>query len=99
MVLLQQTDLQYHFSSRVKPWVHYVPLSYTAADLVEKVKWLQEHDDLARQIARNGWNFGQSYLRLEDYYCYAAAALYEVSQVESDDALQPYSKLTPIFKS
>ena len=96
VLMLQETDLQYHFSARLKPWVHYVPLSYTAADIVEKVKWLQEHDDLARQIAKNGWNFGQSYLRLEDYYCYAATALHEISQVESEEAKQPFSQLTPV---
>jgi hypothetical protein len=97
VLLLQETDLQYHFSARLKPWVHYVPLSYTAADIVEKVKWLQEHDDLARQIAKNGWNFGQSYLRLEDYYCYAATALHEISQVETDEAKYPFSQLTPVL--
>ena len=91
VVLLQETEVQHFFSARLKPWVHYVPLSYTASDLVEKVLWLKKNDHIAREIARNGKVFGQSYLRLEDYYCYAAQALYSFGQVMTEEALVPYS--------
>lgn len=92
VVLLQETDVQYFFSARLKPWVHYVPLSYTASDLVEKIRWLKQNDQIAREIARNGRIFGQSYLRLEDYYCYAAQALNSFGQVMTEEALVPYSR-------
>jgi hypothetical protein len=81
VILLQQTSYLTHFSQRLRPWVHYVPISFTAADIVEKILWLKSHDSLARKIAINGWNFGKSYLRLEDYYCYTASALVEISKV------------------
>ena len=98
VVLLQELDIVYHFQSRLRPWVHYVPLSYSAADLAEKIEWLRQNDDLARQIARNGWAFGKSYLRLEDHYCYAARALEEVGRrgVRVPEALLPFKpKLLP----
>ena len=98
VVLLQELDIIYHVQGRLKPWVHYVPLSYTAADLVEKIEWLRHNDDLARQIARNGWAFGRSYLRLEDHFCYAARALEEVGRtgIYAPEALQPFNpKLLP----
>jgi len=87
VVLMQETDLVYHFSARLRPWVHFVPLSYSGADLIDKIKWLRANDDLARQIAKNGYAFGQSFLRLEDYYCYAAAALEAVGEVVDSSAL------------
>ena len=82
VILLQTTNFRYHFSARLIPWVHYVPLSYSSADLIEKIEWLQRHDDLAQQIAENGRNFGKSYLRFEDYFCYVGAALQLVARLE-----------------
>jgi hypothetical protein len=47
----------------------------SAADVVEKIEWLKSHDKEAQQIALNARNFGLSYLRLEDQYCYVATLL------------------------
>ena len=82
VILLQSTNFRYHFSARLIPWVHYVPLSYSSGDLIEKIEWLQSHDHLAQQIAENGKNFGKSYLRMEDYLCYVGAALQLVARLE-----------------
>ena len=92
VVLLQETSYLYHFTQRLRPWVHYVPVSFTLSDLYEKVEWLRAHDVQARQIARNGRAFGLSYLRLEDYYCYVAAVLKAFSDVADKDALQPFDQ-------
>ncbi len=91
VILLQESDILYHFSPRLKPWVHYVPLSYTAADVIEKIEWLKSHDHVARRIARNGYVFGKSYLRLEDYYCYIAQGLHAFGRVMTSNALVPYN--------
>lgn len=81
VLLFTQSHLHYHISLQLRPWVHYVPISYSGADVVAKVQWLQEHDDLARQIAINGRNFGASYLRMEDYLCYSATVLSALGDV------------------
>ena len=65
----------YTFSSRLVPYVHYIPISYTGGDIVEKVQWLRENDVIAQKIIQNAQNFASSYLRLEDHYCYMATAL------------------------
>lgn len=92
VVLLQESEFSYHFSARLKPWVHYVPLSYSAADLTEKILWLKKHDDLAQKIARNARTFGDSYLRLEDQFCYAATVMQKLGHVmNGSDALQPFN--------
>lgn len=89
VILLQESPFRWHFSARLQPWVHYVPVSYSAADLARKVAWLQSHDKEAQQLAENARNFGRSYLRLEDYLCYAAHAMEAVAEVVLPDALIP----------
>ena len=42
------------------------------------------------RLARNARNFGASYLRLEDYYCYAASALDAVAEIADLSALIPF---------
>ena len=64
VVLLAKSPFSYHFSSRLVPWVHYVPLSFSASDLVQKIEWLRDNDGMARQLALNAKNFGKSYLRM-----------------------------------
>lgn len=51
------------------------------ADVAEKVQWLRDNDDLAKQIAYNARVFASSYLRLEDHYCYIASALYTLGKI------------------
>ena len=89
--MLQSTDFSYHFSARLRPWVHYVPLTYTTADLIEKVEWLRAHDGMARQLADNARHFGVSHLRMEDYFCYAGAAFSLLGDLEKgSEVLQPF---------
>lgn len=52
----------YSVESLLEPYVHYVPVRYDLSDLIEKVSWLQQHDDEARNIARNAISFAQRYL-------------------------------------
>eukprot|EP01034_Spumella_vulgaris_P027795 gene27795-34570_t len=95
VILLQHSEFEYHFSARLKPWVHYVPLTYSAADIVEKIEWLKAHDKEAQQIATNARNFGLSFLRMEDQYCYIATLLDTLAELEKDtDATVPFDYLT-----
>lgn len=38
----------------LEPWVHYIPLDLDLTDIVEKVQWMLDHDEEARQIAVRG---------------------------------------------
>jgi len=72
-------------------WNPCFPLSFTEADIVDKIKWLIAHDHIAKRIAKNTENFSNSYLRLEDYYCYVATALDTITTLEVDsDVLYSY---------
>eukprot|EP00930_Biecheleria_cincta_P003029 TRINITY_DN10396_c0_g2_i1.p1 TRINITY_DN10396_c0_g2~~TRINITY_DN10396_c0_g2_i1.p1 ORF type:complete len:569 (+),score=76.91 TRINITY_DN10396_c0_g2_i1:31-1707(+) len=56
--------------SLMKPFVHYVPILYDLSDLVERLDWLREHDDEAKQIAHNGAAFAQRYLTCDSNIYY-----------------------------
>lgn len=99
VILLQESPFIYHFSPRLKPWVHYVPLSYSAADVIDKVEWLQEHDEAASSIARNAKVFGKSFLRLEDTFCYLATALQAIGKLQNGTSvLQPFDPVLYSFE-
>lgn len=92
VILLQTTEFEYHFSARLKPWIHYVPISYNTADIISKVEWLKKHQHMAYKIAQNAKIFGESYLRLEDYYCYIATTLKTLGDYfKGTDALHPFN--------
>jgi len=54
VVLLVNSNLQFHFSGKLLPWVHYVPLANSGADLAAKVRYLIENDHIAEKISENG---------------------------------------------
>jgi hypothetical protein len=93
VVLLQDpTPHYYHFSYHLKPWVHYVPIAYNLADLIDKIEWLKQNGNLARQIVANAQAFAKSHLRLEDYFCFVANALETMSDhVNGTSAAEPFS--------
>jgi hypothetical protein len=42
------------YYDRLKPWVNYVPVLADMSDLIEKIHWLREHDEVARAIGKGG---------------------------------------------
>lgn len=69
------------FIGQLVPWKHYIPLAYDFSDLEDRIKWLQEHDDEARQIALNGMEFMKSFSKRQDMLCYTGLALLEYSNL------------------
>jgi hypothetical protein len=92
VILIREGLPRHHFANRMKPWVHYVPLSFSGSDLLEKVLWLKKNDALAKQIAANGHAFGKSYLRLEDYLCYMSTMMRMLSELQKNsDVLEAFT--------
>jgi hypothetical protein len=52
----------------LEPWIHYVPLNDMSTDVEEKMQWIIDHDDEARQIAE------RSSLWIEDLVFHPDAA-------------------------
>ncbi|KAJ8960819.1 hypothetical protein NQ318_020115 [Aromia moschata] len=56
----------------LKPWVHYVPVEADASkeELQELIEFAVRHDDIAREIAENGYNAIWNHLTMRDVVCY-----------------------------
>ena len=48
------------YYDRLVPWTHYVPVSSDLSDLEDKVRWVLDNDDCAREIGNAGFLFAQS---------------------------------------
>jgi Glycosyl transferase family 90 len=42
------------YYDRLRPWVNVVPVETDMSDLVEKITWLRDHDEIARRIGQAG---------------------------------------------
>lgn len=71
-----------------------MPVSFALDDVVEKVEYLIANDHLARRIAANGRAFADSYLRLEDHFCYIATALDTLGYaLKGSEILEPFDPI------
>ena len=52
VVLMQASGVNEWFEPLLRPWVHYVPVASTLANLSDAVVWAREHQPEARAIAR-----------------------------------------------
>ena len=72
VILKHETEYQEFFYGNLRPFVHYVPLSSTLADLEQKLDWLTNNDAAAERIAENAFQYAMKYF--DDYHisCYMA---------------------------
>lgn len=61
VMMPEPTLISWAMEERLEPWVHYVPIHVdtrtpvpAATDVEQKMQWIVDHDDQARQIARAG---------------------------------------------
>lgn len=60
------------FYPAMKPWIHYIPVEANASKekLKEIIEFAMAHDDLAKEIAENGYKFIWGNLRMKEVICY-----------------------------
>ncbi|XP_059154251.1 protein O-glucosyltransferase 2-like [Physella acuta] len=69
-IFKQDSEYYEHFYNDLIPNVHYIPLKHDLSDVLEKVKWAREHDDLVQKIAQNGQQYAREHLNPADVLCY-----------------------------
>ena len=67
------------------PWVHYVPIAEDFSDLLDKVRWLREHDDYARSIVEHASAFADAYLTKQAAKEQFAAILSRYADLQAPD--------------
>lgn len=73
LIFMQKTPCQEFFAPLLRPMVHYVPVRNDLGDLVEKIRWVQENDNEAREIAANAADFAATWLTQAAWMAYAEA--------------------------
>lgn len=63
------------FEAGLVPGIHYLPVKRDLSDLLPAIKWAQEHDEQARQIAEEGRAFAKESITRDDMLFYAYKAL------------------------
>lgn len=69
-IMITHPDNMYWFSKFLKPMKNYVPVKYDLSDLDEKIEWLVQNDDKAKEIAENALKFSKIVFSPDFQRCY-----------------------------
>ncbi|KAK9704414.1 Glycosyl transferase family 90 [Popillia japonica] len=60
------------FYPALKPWIHYIPVDAKATkqEIRELIEFVKNNDDIAREIAENGYQMIWDNLKMKDVSCY-----------------------------
>lgn len=83
--LKQESDEVQYFYSALLPFVHYVPIQNDMSDLLEKIRWAQEHDGECRTIAENARSFALHHLMPNQIYSYLYWVLEKYASLQTFD--------------
>ncbi|KIM61728.1 glycosyltransferase family 90 protein, partial [Scleroderma citrinum Foug A] len=64
------SDCGFENYSRIAPWVHYVPIQISYADLYDALAFFRTHGDLAESIATQGKEWSRNFWKKEDMAAY-----------------------------
>ncbi|KAJ3345712.1 hypothetical protein HDU83_003767 [Entophlyctis luteolus] len=70
-VILLATAFTDWFMWMLQPFVHYIPVKLDFSDLEDRMRWLHENDEKARQISNNAQKLMEKINRLEQMQCYS----------------------------
>jgi|688.fasta_scaffold113091_3 hypothetical protein len=46
-----------HFYNDLKPWIHYIPIKSDLSDLIQRIEWCRENDNICETIAKNAFQY------------------------------------------
>ena len=70
LVFKQDSIFYEHFYTDLKPFVHFVPIQRDLSDLIEKIKWSMENENLVKSIIKNANAYVREYLQPHHILCY-----------------------------
>ena len=81
LLIKQETFNSQWFYPAMKPYVHYVPVKMDLSDLVEKVEWCKENDEIVKEISKRATEFAMANLKYSDVYEHLLFILKEYSSL------------------
>lgn len=83
LVLKQDSHYYEHFYVHLQAGIHYIPFKRDLSDLLDKIRWVQENDAEAQEMARAGQLAARELLQPSRLYCYYYNAFLMYSQRQS----------------
>lgn len=93
VLLLQESSDSELVMEWLVPWQHYVPISPGLSDLIEKVQWLNENQDVAESIAEKSFQRFSERVRRHDTLCYMWQAFRAVADIQTQATLEELKEL------
>ncbi|XP_050530910.1 protein O-glucosyltransferase 2-like [Daktulosphaira vitifoliae] len=93
LVFKQDSEFYEHFYNELVPWVHYIPVKKNLENLVDLLINMTLHDNEAKNISFNGFNYARKNLLPHNILCYYMLLFQEyskllVSKVEVRDDME-----------
>ena len=81
-IMVSHPENRYWFQRFMVPGVHYVEVAYDLSDLNDKIDWLLENDDAAREIVQNAVHFSEIVFSSEFQKTYLAKEFQRLAMSE-----------------
>jgi hypothetical protein len=76
LLLIQQSPWREFWYGGLQPFVHFVPIEASLSDVIDKIKWAQEHPLEVEQIIANMNEYAEQYLNNEASICFMSRQLH-----------------------
>ncbi len=84
-VLFKQTSNNtLWFFTKLKPYVHFIPVAEDLSDIFTQIEWAKNHDEECKKIALNAFQVAEETLRSENVYLYLYRLLEAYSKKQKD---------------
>lgn len=80
-VLKTESHLKEWYYAGLKPFIHYLPIDSSIRDLKEKIQWLRDNDEIAKNIAENAKLFAETWLTDESSFAYIYKLLHAYAKI------------------
>jgi hypothetical protein len=81
-IMITHPSNNYWFKKYIKPMINYVPIEYDLSDLEDKIKWLVDNDDKAKEIATNALKLSNEIFSPEFQRKYIDEELLRISSLD-----------------
>ncbi|KAJ7641129.1 glycosyl transferase family 90-domain-containing protein [Roridomyces roridus] len=89
-LVFKATLFEEFFNDWLRPFEHYIPVKADLSDLVQQLKWANEHPDEARLIQQRGQAMARRVMTDDQNDCYFVALLLEWSRLQEESGV-PFS--------
>ena len=93
VVLLVDCKNKLWFSSKLKPYIHYVPIKNDLSNLIDQIIWCKDNDEKCKEITKNAKEFYNTYLRKEGIFDYLEQTLWNIKEINGTYTYDNYNRI------